>query len=62
MGFIHLGLGNDEQALEMFEKSLQESEANLPFLGSNFYFDGNRQPLRDNPKFQPLLRKIGLPE
>lgn len=62
IGFIHLGLGNDEQALELFDKSLQEREANLIFLGSNSYFDGNREPLRENLQYKPLLRKIGLPE
>ena len=62
IGLIHMGLGNDEQALELFDKALQENEPNLLFLGSNFYFDGNRHPLRDNPKYQPLLREIGLPE
>ena len=61
-GLIHIGLGNDDQALEWFDKALQDSDMDLIYLGSNFYFDGNRQPLRENPKYKPLLRKLGLPE
>jgi hypothetical protein len=59
---IQLGLGDDGEAIESFDKALAEHDMDIVYLGSNFYFDSNRQPLKENPKYKPLLRKIGLPK
>ena len=61
-GLIYLGLGDDDKALKWFNKSFEDRDMAMIYLGSNFYFDSERRRLRDNPKYQELLRRIGLPE
>jgi serine/threonine protein kinase/Flp pilus assembly protein TadD len=61
-GLLYLGLGEDAKAIEWFERALDEGDMALNYLGSNFYWDADRKPLRENPTYQPLLRRIGLPE
>ncbi len=52
---VHLGLGNKEQTLAWLEKAYEERSLLLAF--STEHFD----PLRDEPRFQALLRRMGLP-
>ena len=54
---IYLGLGELEQAMDWIEKSCVEREDAMVSLGVNPRMD----PLRSNPRFQDLLRRIGLP-
>jgi len=61
-GLLYLGMGNDVKAIEWFERALEDGDMAVVYLGSNFYWDADRKPLRDNPKYQRLLRRIGLPE
>ena len=61
-GLLYLGMGEVDKAIEWLDKALDEDDMALIFLGSNFYWDADRKPLRDNPKYHPLLRRIGLPE
>jgi len=55
---IHSGLGETERAIEYLEKCYQEHSHWLIYL----HIDPSMDVLRDNPAFQGLLRRIGLPQ
>jgi tetratricopeptide (TPR) repeat protein len=48
--------GDLDLAMEWLEKAYEEHNPNLPYIGLPYY-----DPLRDNPRFQALLRKMNLP-
>ncbi len=52
----YLGLGDKEQAFVWLEKAYQEKSNILQFLKVHPYFD----PLRGDPRFADLLRRVGL--
>jgi len=54
---IHVGLGEHDRAMEYLEKSYEEHCHWLIYL----HIDPSMDGLRDNPRFQSLLRRIGLP-
>ncbi|HTA23412.1 MAG TPA: tetratricopeptide repeat protein [Terriglobales bacterium] len=54
---IHIGLGDNERAIEYLEKSYEEHSHWLIYL----HIDPSMDGLRDNPGFQDLLRRVGLP-
>jgi eukaryotic-like serine/threonine-protein kinase len=54
---IHVGLGEDDRALEYLEKSYEEHSHWLIYL----HLDPSMDRLRSNPRFQDLSRRIGLP-
>lgn len=54
---IHAGLGNFDQAFEWLEQAFKERSGFLPFLKVEPVVDC----LRGDPRFQTLLRRIGLP-
>jgi serine/threonine protein kinase/tetratricopeptide (TPR) repeat protein len=54
---IHLGLGEDDRAIEYLEKSYEEHSHWLIYL----HLDPSMDALRSNPRFQDLSRRIGLP-
>lgn len=59
MAVIHVGLGENEQAIAWLERALDEGDADrLYFLAVHPTWDG----LRPEPKFQDLLRRMGLPQ
>jgi TolB-like protein/DNA-binding winged helix-turn-helix (wHTH) protein/Tfp pilus assembly protein PilF len=51
-------LGEKERALEWLERSADARDFFAPFIGVEPLYD----PLRSDPRFQKLLRRIGLPE
>jgi len=53
---VEAGLGNKDQALEWLEKSYRERVGLLAFLKVDPWFD----ELHSEPRFQDLLRRIGL--
>ena len=53
---IHIGLGENDRAIEYLEKSYEEHSHWLIYLHSDPSFDG----LGDDPVFQGLLRRVGL--
>jgi hypothetical protein len=53
---IYSGLGDKENALEWLEKARAQHSVGLLTLKVHPIFDG----LRSNPRFQRLLRRIGL--
>ena len=54
---IHIGLGENDRAMEYLEKSYEEHSHWLIYL----HIDPSMDGLRDNPRFQDLLRRVGLP-
>jgi len=54
---IHVGLGEDDRAIEYLEKSYEEHSHWLMYLHMDPGMDG----LRSLPRFQDLLRRVGLP-
>jgi len=54
---IYVGLGDHDRALEYLEKSYAEHCHWLIYL----HIDPNMDDLRDDPRFQDLLRRVGLP-
>ena len=54
---IHVGLGEYDRAIEYLEKSYEEHSHWLIYL----HIDPSMDELRDNPRFQNLLRRVGLP-
>jgi len=54
---IHIGLGDDDRAIEYLEKSYEEHSHWLIYL----HIDPSMDGLRSNPRFQDLLRHVGLP-
>lgn len=52
----YLGLGDNEQAFVWLERAYQEQSNILQFLKVHPHFD----PLRDDPRFKDLLRRVGL--
>jgi serine/threonine protein kinase/Tfp pilus assembly protein PilF len=54
---IHIGLGEDDRAIEYLEKSYEEHSHWLIYL----HLDPSMDSLRSNPRFQDLSRRVGLP-
>ena len=55
---IYIGLGDNEEAFAWLEKAYSERSLWLPFLRVDRKFE----PLRDDPRFKDLLRRMGFPE
>ena len=53
---IHLGLEEHDRAMDYLEKSFEEHSHWLIYLHTDPAVDG----LRENPRFQALLSRIGL--
>jgi tetratricopeptide (TPR) repeat protein len=53
---VYIGLGENERAIELLEKALDERTERLVWLRADPRFD----PLRLNPRFIELLTRIGL--
>jgi TolB-like protein/Flp pilus assembly protein TadD len=54
---IYEGLGDREQAFHWLEEAYRERNDRLPYLG----VDPMADPLRNDPRFQDLMKKVGLP-
>jgi hypothetical protein len=54
---IYIGMGDNERAIECLEKCYEEHSHWLIYL----HLDPSMDGLRDNPRFQNLLRRVGLP-
>ena len=54
----YIGMGNNDQALLWLEKAYREHSASLTALKVDPTYD----PLRRDPRFQDLLRRVGLSE
>ena len=54
---IHAGLGDKESTLRWLEKGYQERADCMPWVLSDAKLDG----LRGEPRFQDLMRRMGIP-
>jgi len=55
---VHIGLGDKDRAFEWLEKAYDERFPALAFLKVEPIFD----PLRDDPRFQDLVRRMNFPD
>jgi eukaryotic-like serine/threonine-protein kinase len=59
IGTIYAGLGDKNRAFEFLEKAYQERSPDIPyFLKADLRIDN----LRSDPRFQDLVRRVGLPQ
>jgi serine/threonine-protein kinase len=54
--YVCMGLGQKSGALDWLEKACEERDGNMPTLKVDRVFD----PLRNEPRFQALIKKVGL--
>ncbi len=54
---LYLMAGNKERALDCLEQAYEMHDPNMPYIATAPIFDS----LRDEPRFQDLLRKMNLP-
>ena len=52
-----LHAGDRARAIEWLERAYQDREANMPYIGMPIY-----DVLRPDPRYQDLLRRVGLPQ
>nr|MBA3248011.1 tetratricopeptide repeat protein [Pyrinomonadaceae bacterium] len=55
---IYAALGDKDKAFAELEKSFEERDWNLPLLK----VDPSMDPLRDDPRFKEMLKRLNLPE
>lgn len=55
---VYSGLGEKDRAFEWLEKDFQNRDSRL----NTFRWELQFEPLRDDPRFKDLLRRMGLPE
>lgn len=57
LAVLYMGLNQKEQALSSLERAYAAHDLQLGYLGVDPHFDS----LRSEPRFQELIRKVGLP-
>ena len=58
IGALYAGLGDEDQAFKWLNTAYQERDSQLEGLKTDFLLD----PLRADPRFAELVRKVGLPQ
>jgi len=56
VALVYVALGETDEAFEWLEKSFQKHEESLCSIGIDPKFDS----IRDDPRFNELLKKVGL--
>ncbi len=54
---LYASVGESDRAFEWWEKAFKERDPGLPYISVSPAFDS----IRDDPRFQDLLRRMGLP-
>jgi serine/threonine-protein kinase len=57
LAVLYLGLGDKEKSLSALERGYAAHDLQMGYLGVDPHYD----PLRSEPRFQELIRKVGLP-
>jgi TolB-like protein/Tfp pilus assembly protein PilF len=57
LAYLYIALGDKEEALSLLEQAYAARDPHLQNLKIDFHYDG----LRADPRFQDLLRRVGLP-
>jgi hypothetical protein len=57
MAVLFAAMGDADTAFRWLEKSYTKRESQMPFLKVDYRID----PLRADPRFQKMLRRVGLP-
>jgi len=57
MALVHVGLHQNQQALDLLEKAYRERDFDLLSASGR-----SLKPLKSEPRFREIIRKIGLPE
>jgi tetratricopeptide (TPR) repeat protein len=57
IGTMYTRAGKKDEAIEWLEKAFEDRDGNLPYLSVDPIFDY----LRDEPRFQDMIRKMNLP-
>jgi len=58
MAIVHIGLGHKDEAFKLLEKAEQEHDHDMAYLKVFHVFD----PLRSDPRFQALVRRMNFPQ
>src|SRR5262249_19731921 len=58
LAIIHIGLGDNDEALKLLEKAEKEHDHDIAYLKIFHVFD----PLRPDPRFQALLHRLNFPQ
>jgi serine/threonine protein kinase/Tfp pilus assembly protein PilF len=58
LAMLHVGLDNNEQAIEYLEKAYEEHADRMSWIKVNPVFN----PLRSDPRFQAILQRMNFPE
>ena len=56
--FLELALGNFDEAFRYVEQAYEERDTGLAYIQCEPFFE----PLRQNPRYPELIRKMGFPE
>jgi hypothetical protein len=54
---LYVSAGEKDRALDWLEKAYQERSSTLPYINVSWWFE----PLRSDPRFQDLLRRMNFP-
>ena len=57
LAYVYAGLGEHDQAIEWLERAREKRDDALTYLAVLSCFD----PLRSDPRFQDLLRRMNFP-
>jgi tetratricopeptide (TPR) repeat protein len=58
VAMIYAGLGDKDRAFESLEKGYEKHSASMVYLKIDAFWDN----MRSDPRFQDLLRRMGLPQ
>jgi len=56
MGHLYLQAGDRDRALEWLQRASEVRDPNVPYLRAPEW-----DPVRSDPRFQNLMRRVGLP-
>ena len=56
LALVHLGLGDRARTLDNLERALAADSQMMPWIGRDAIFD----PLRSEPRFAAILKKMGV--